>query len=394
MTHEVGPGPQDRLNLPYLDGLRGAAALIIVAYHAFLFTGHTGDAESAMPIWSTIIGYGYTGVAVFIVLSGYVLMLPVIRADELTLRGGNWGFIKRRARRILPPYYAALAFTLILILTVPAMHVASGTAWDSKLPVTWQSTLAHVFMVHDLSPAWILAINGPMWSVAVEWQIYFVMALVLLPLWRRVRPAWILAALLVVTVLPIVFGVGTSVHPWFLVLFAAGMWSAQLTLSGSSTRGFGIAAIVLAVLMLVAAQAVSSTADVHNGVVETLAGLSVASALVWIGRREVSGRPTTAGQFFKSRPMMFIGLISYSVYLFHSPLLALVNLLTLPLALPAVGQYVVLTFVGIPFAVAVSFAMFWLVERHFLNSHQRGARAELQADAAAQAVVGRSESIA
>src|SRR3954471_7356241 len=101
-----------RPEFPYLDGLRGGAAMTVVAYHAFLYTGHTGDAKAAMPYWDLIIGFGYVGVAVFIVLSGYVLMLPVATTPNLRFRGGSWQFVKRRAKRILPPYYTALFFAL------------------------------------------------------------------------------------------------------------------------------------------------------------------------------------------------------------------------------------------------------------------------------------------
>ncbi|QGF23410.1 acyltransferase family protein [Raineyella fluvialis] len=370
--------PSASLKFPYLDGLRGIAALIVVAYHAFLFTGYQGEAAQAMSIWYHVIGYGYTGVAVFIVLSGYVLMLPIARTDDLRLRGGIWGFLKRRGRRILPPYYAALAFSLALIRVVPVMQSTRGTAWDSKLPITWDSIVAHIFLVHDSSPAWILKINGPMWSVAIEWQIYFAMALVLLPLWRRVPPGWLVGTLLLVTLTPAIYGVGASAHPWFLGLFAAGMWAAQLTLTGTSTRRYGLAALALLALTPVAASAASTLGIARDGMAETLAGLSVATGLIWIGRREISGRPTYAAKFLQSRPLVFLGLISYSLYLFHSPLLALLNLLTLPLGLPVITHYIVLTFLGIPVALAVASGMFWLVERHFLNTRQREATVELR----------------
>jgi len=373
-------GIQTRPEFPYLDGLRGIAAMIVVAYHAFLFTGYQGDAAEAMPIWYQVIGFGYVGVAIFIVLSGYVLMLPVALSNDFTLRGGTWSFIKRRARRILPPYYAALAFSLALIAAIPLMQTPSGTAWDSKLPVTWDSIVAHVLLIHDFSPAWILKINGPMWSVALEWQIYFLMALVLLPLWRRVRPELIVGALLVLTIVPAVIDVGAGVHPWFIALFAVGMWAAQLTLSPTRLPGMGYVALALLVATPIAAWAAGVAGMARDGFAETMAGLAVAAGLIWLGRREMSARPTRVAHFLKSRPMLFLGLISYSVYLFHSPLLALMNLVTLPLGLPIVAQYLLLTFVGIPIAVTISYGMFWLVERHFLNTRQRHAKAELLAD--------------
>lgn len=367
-----------RPEFPYLDGLRGAAALVVVAYHAFLFTGHTGDAKAAMPLWDLVIGFGYIGVAVFIVLSGYVLMLPVTTTPDLSFRGGTWTFVKRRARRILPPYYAALFFSLVLIASFPVMQSPSDTAWDSKLPVTWPSFISHLFLVHDLSPAWILKINGPLWSVAVEWQIYFVMALVLVPLWRRIPAPAIVSSLVVLTIVPAFIGVGSFIHPWFIALFAAGMWAAQLTLAPKPPRFIG--GIALALLVAIPGAVVANRMlHVPSGALtETTAGLAVAAGLVWIGRRELEEKPNPLAIPFRSRPMMWVGLISYSIYLFHSPLLALFNLLTLPWGLPTIAQYLLLTFVGIPVVVAISWGMFMIVERHFLNTRQRHAKRDLQ----------------
>jgi len=73
----------------------------VVLYHAFLFTGRTGDAYANMPGLGRVLGYGYLGVPIFIVLSGYVLMLPVLSQEGLRLPKGFASYIGRRARRIL-----------------------------------------------------------------------------------------------------------------------------------------------------------------------------------------------------------------------------------------------------------------------------------------------------
>lgn len=367
-----------RPEFPYLDGLRGTAAMLVVLYHAFLFTGHTGDGRESMPVWGEIIGIGYIGVPIFIVLSGYVLMLPVATTPDLKYRGGTWRFVKRRARRILPPYYAALLFALALIAIFPVMRSPADTAWDSKLPVSWESVAAHLFMVQDMSPSWFFKINGPLWSVAVEWQIYFLMALLLLPLWRRVPAMPIVGALTLLTFVPVVVGVGAFLHPWFVALFAAGMWAAQLTVREREPRGVGALAIALGVAA-VGAMVVSKPLGLpHEALIEMTVGLALAATLLWVGRREIAGSPSALVAPFRARPMMFLGLISYSVYLFHSPLLGLFNLLTLPLGLETVPQYLLMTVVGVPVAVTIAYGMFWLVERHFLNTRQRHAKQELE----------------
>ena len=100
------------LRLHYLDGLRGLAALYVTLHHAYLQV--FPNPEQVLPValaWGTHwLEYGSFSVAIFIVLSGYCLMLPVAKSGVLT--GGAWHYIQRRARRIIPPYYAAIAFTL------------------------------------------------------------------------------------------------------------------------------------------------------------------------------------------------------------------------------------------------------------------------------------------
>src|SRR5205807_7495201 len=100
--------------------------------------------------------FGRLAVALFIVISGFCLMLPVSRR-ELDLRGGVPRFFAKRARRILPPYYASIVLALLLL------PVRVGK-WD---------LLSHLLLIQNLDPTRAVAINGVLWSIAVEWQIYF-----------------------------------------------------------------------------------------------------------------------------------------------------------------------------------------------------------------------------
>ncbi|KQQ49725.1 hypothetical protein ASF68_18010 [Plantibacter sp. Leaf314] len=65
-------------------------------------------------------------------------MLPVARTTNFELRGGFWRYLWRRAKRILPPYYASF----VLIATVPALQSGNDTAWFNKVPITLEG-VAH-----------------------------------------------------------------------------------------------------------------------------------------------------------------------------------------------------------------------------------------------------------
>src|SRR3954470_9567348 len=98
-----------RPRLAGLDGVRGLAALFVVVHHVFLraFPGYPVDRA---PFWAGWLIYGRFAVVVFIVLSGFSLaLLPARRGWRLD---GISRFARRRALRILPAYYAALAFSL------------------------------------------------------------------------------------------------------------------------------------------------------------------------------------------------------------------------------------------------------------------------------------------
>jgi peptidoglycan/LPS O-acetylase OafA/YrhL len=371
--------PTGRVELPYLDGIRGLAALAVVLYHSYLFTGMTGEARTELPAIGLIMGWGYLGVPVFIVLSGYVLMLPLLRTESLDFPGGVRAFVLRRARRILPPYYAALVVSLGLIALIPVLQRESSTQWDSKVPVTLPDVLSHLFLVHDASADWVGKINGPLWSVAVEWQIYFLMPLLLVPMWRRLNPYVVVVTLTTIT---IVASVGLQVlpfaHPWFIALFAMGMLAAQKTL-GHQLHPWQLVSAGTAIVVVLALAWTTSPVPVglKGWPSEMLVGVAVATALVILGRRSLNGRSGKLRSLLQTRPLIFAGTISYSVYLMHSPLLGLANLLLLPLDLPIEVHWVLMTFVAAPTAIAFCYVLFLLVERNFLNTRQRHAQKAL-----------------
>lgn len=369
MTQVARPAVRERIRLPYLDGIRGLAALAIAVFHAYKFTGETGEADQ-IPLIGNVLQFGFLGVPVFIVLSGYVLMLPVARnGNRLTKGFGD--YIGKRAWRILPPYYAALALSLLLILLVPIMQQPSGTQWDSKVPVTVPDVALHALLLQDFSAESIGKINGPLWSVAVEWHIYFLMPLLLLPLWRLIGGTATTLLMLVTTYVLVVLDVGSFAHPWLVALFAAGMLAAQVTVRDN---------IRPRTLALVAAATVTGVVGLGlafpRGVmayfaVEVLVGLLLAIGLAAIGPRAVKGDTPKWVAWLGSKPLITLGLFSYSIYLVHSPLLGLANLLLRPLEVPVFVEYLIMTFVVLPIVLVICYGFFWLVERHFLNSRQK-----------------------
>lgn len=117
-----------RPKFEFLDGIRGLSATFVLFYHAQLFTGRGFnyiDLNVFLRPLSIVFSFGHFAVAVFIVLSGFCLAIPMSMSSTKTLKGGFKRYILRRAKRILPPYYIALIFFILLIWFVPILHQRS-----------------------------------------------------------------------------------------------------------------------------------------------------------------------------------------------------------------------------------------------------------------------------
>jgi peptidoglycan/LPS O-acetylase OafA/YrhL len=121
--------PPLRLRLASLDGIRGLAALYVVVFH--LGTILKPVMTNLSKPWRLLLRateHGHAAVVAFIVLSGFLLMLPIVRENRpMSLQG----YFLRRSRRILPPYFAALILFLLW-----------GIFWRRYNAVTGHSTLA------------------------------------------------------------------------------------------------------------------------------------------------------------------------------------------------------------------------------------------------------------
>jgi peptidoglycan/LPS O-acetylase OafA/YrhL len=333
---DVAPVAPTR-HLRYIDGMRGASASYVVLFHMWQFA--SSRFTGAPPRWwrlFDVLQYGDCGVAVFIVVSGYCLMLPVAASDGLQLRGGRLRFAERRIRRLGPGYIAALVGTLALVMLVPSMHHHSGSSWDVSLPLSFGTIASHLLLIDNWRLGWRYAIDTPMWTVALEVQIYVVFVLVLLPLWRRAvrhRPSVVVvAACAVVTVVLMLTGLAW-VQPWMLLLFALGMCAAEASQrrAGLLSRRIDLVVVPLVVLVPIVLELDRSHFWDFNGVLfvrEVFVGLVFAVLLLALTRATPEDGRITAwiGRVFSVRPLTWLGEISYSLYLVHFPIVGAIAL--------------------------------------------------------------------
>src|SRR5437763_3119928 len=211
-----------RRRLAGLDGVRGLAALFVVVNHVFLraFPGYPVDRA---PFWAGWFIYGRFAVVVFIVLSGFSLALAPARhgwrLDAVSR------FAARRARRILPAYWAALAFSLAvawLVVAQPGQGIPGP-----------KSVLVNGLLLQNLVGA--PSPNRSFWSMAVEAQLYVLFPLLLLMV-RRWGPIVMVATVTLVVAMVGVVGPHISRLDVFVIqsppdlaaLFALGVLSAGI----------------------------------------------------------------------------------------------------------------------------------------------------------------------
>lgn len=147
---------------PVLDGLRGIAILLVLAFHFLRF-----DAQAVWSAWAdAALRSGWIGVDLFFVLSGFLITGILIRSRAAPQRARR--FYLRRALRILPAYYLVLTLTMLLIVwLVPAPEIVADSL--DRLP-------GLLLFVQNLESSWdgLPAVRelGVLWSLSVEEQFY------------------------------------------------------------------------------------------------------------------------------------------------------------------------------------------------------------------------------
>ena len=322
---------QNRQYIAALTGLRGVAAVFVFLYHYEAL--HPGIRLDLLIPWVGAVfqfplGLGFVGVDLFFVLSGFLLTLPFARAAlELGPKPDLPRYFKRRFLRVFPAYYAQL----FIILLVGAWFLS----WRAQTPPT---LIAHLLMFFNIGWAPVTPMVGVWWTLPVEMGFYLLLPL-LAPFMRLNRWPWALLAGLTITVLyrawaAAHFGaesttaafLAASQLPGSLAEFMFGATAAIATQSfllkqKSQPAAWLLDLMVVAGLVLPAfwlwQVVLASGAEYWRGHWSMLASpvviglcLSVAVLGVYWGSR--------IGHFlFANRFVYFLGLISYSLYLWH-----------------------------------------------------------------------------
>lgn len=377
---------KDILKLDYVDGIRGILTIGILLAHVrttLVFIPLPKVDLALFTVSTAWMWPSFYAVGMFVAMSGYCLMLPVVRSKDGWFRGGVGDYLKRRARRMLPPYYAVLVIYLLFAAAVPA----HPNLWCSR---TLGSLLSHGLLVHNLFVNYRYSIDGPCWTVGAEWQLYLLFPFVLLPIWRRFGMTALLLVAALLGFTPVLLkGDVRNFHTWYIFIFSVGMcgasiqyydraeekkWQGCIPWGKIAFSLLGIFVVACCVdLMLHQKLLMEYIPDWKRFLFyEVLSGVACVFLMVFCGMTkkvvpDINARSVV--KFLTAPIFTFIGMISYSHYLIHFPVLMTMRWFTRLMKLNPAEVIAFMYFVSIPLSIFCGYLFFLMVEKWFLPSH-------------------------
>ena len=337
---------------PDIDGLRAVAVLGVVIYHAFPW----------------LIPGGFIGVDIFFVISGYLISAILYKG----LRGGNFSFAEfyaRRVKRLFPALITMLVLSFFLgyrLLLVNEFQelgkqVAAGTLFLQNF-LFWQES-GYFDRVAELKPLLHL------WSLAVEEQFYLIFPLLLILLWKR--SLWLVPVLAVLCACSLfancIMAIQNRDSDFYMIPYRAweflggsllARWHYDRQHDGEALPYRNIMSFAGLILLLLAMGRIHSEAPYPGW----RALFPVGGSLLLIE----AGREAWVNRWVLSNPVIiWIGLISYPLYLFHWPALSFTRICF------GAALDVRTTLMALGIAMLLTVATYYLIERRVRFSASR-----------------------
>lgn len=336
--------------IPSLDGARAVSISFVILYHAV-------GSYHLPGLWR--FDLGLLGVQTFFVISGFLITMLLLQEEKRNGSISIGNFYLRRVLRIMPAYYV---FLLIMLALVP-------TGW---LQASYHNFIPAAAYFGDYAfPGRTL---GHTWSLAVEEQFYLLLPSALVFLGAR-RTLYICLVLIIAS--PVIRGIELG-HNWtehpretfecvcdalacgcLLAIARERVWSNAIYRNLVRSKF-----LVLVPLALIGASAIAPDSPIVSTVTYSGLGIAIAAMLDRYMRFPDLG----VGRILNWGPAVWLGTISYSLYLWQQPFMFNAHAREIPLALKITG------------AIACAAASYYLVERPFLRLRARfGSKAPVPA---------------
>jgi peptidoglycan/LPS O-acetylase OafA/YrhL len=331
-------------NIPSLDGLRAISISLVILTHVVIAYVPMFPHRGLPVIALSLLELGHLGVMVFFVISGFLITSLLLPQERINLPE----FYLRRTLRIFPPYYFYLA--IILALTLAGYLQISGGSLLAAFTYT-----TNYFIRHAATKDYWYVAHG--WSLAVEEQFYLLWPATLLFLGRRRALGAIGMVLLACPLIRLIYKLHDPSVPTEFYTFetVADTLASGCLLAVSRTwlhgRGWyqralrsgyvgALAPATALVIHWLGKFPILLPSPLFVGLGITLQNICIAFCLDWC----VTNHLSLAGRMLNSRPFVFVGVISYSLYLWQEPFLNAASGLPLPAKLvlvfaAALGSY-------------------------------------------------------
>ena len=326
------PSPARR-HFTTIDALRGFAALSVCLFHL----GSSAVPKLSSPLTARLTSWGWTGVEVFFVISGFVIPYVLLRANYHWRDAGN--FLARRFVRIWPPSAILIALTVAQYAVINRSGMGDPVGWTAIAPARVAANLAYV--VPFTSQRWL---NGILWTLSVEFQYYLLLALIFPLLANRL---WLIGFGLLSLLTAFLPFAAAAQFFHYAIFFAMGGLVLLYREEKTSRQ------MMLALLFVMTIVAIAEL-----GPLPSLFAAATALIIAFVPLR--------------SRVLVFLGTISYSLYLTHILIASTAEFVIVKLFGPVTpvekfaGQIACLTA-----TIVGAWIFYLLVERYFVNWSQR-----------------------
>ncbi len=348
--------------LPHFDFFRGIAAILVYFFHyLFIVDFHfreiseynfIGDVPNKLRIIFNLIpiGYGNTGVHLFLVISGFLIYYGYLNSKNTF----SWpNYVIRRFWRIYPPYFITLVF-------FSTYHCS----WDV---ITFKDILTHLLFIHNLELTTFYTINATFWSLGLEVQLYIFFPLLVFILTKLSLKQFLIFSIILSASINLIFIQMGLIGPnfeksiltygflWFLGAYGAEQYFLQKPLWNSSFPKISLIVILFYLILIFFRHALPYVEVIYLGIFWAL----LIDLFLW------KVDPNKCKKNLAYEFISFCGKISFGIYLFHAPFLLPLHLWFKENGpqLPFYGSHILASITIFLLIIMVSYFFYEIIEK-------------------------------